>query len=132
MANLWTPGSGDTSGEITVSKLKAFSSKRSTEMGDVRQAMIDDGSAESDAEARALMRESRRGIRTQGVAGMGGGGSRAQIQFASGRPRDPMFYWRENNLPYDLTKDKELAKVRAFCRLLYLTHPIRSEEHTSE
>lgn len=47
----------------------------------------------------------------------------ADITFATGRPRDPMFYWRNNNIPYDVTRDDELRKVRAFCRLLYLTHP---------
>lgn len=54
----------------------------------------------------------------------GGNGAGANVSFATGRPRDPLFYWRENNLPYDITKDDELRKIRAFCRLLYLTHPI--------
>lgn len=48
----------------------------------------------------------------------------ANVTMATGRPRDPMFYWRQNNIPYDVTRDDELKKVRAFCRLLYLTHPI--------
>jgi hypothetical protein len=56
----------------------------------------------------------------------GGFSGGADVQFATGRPRDPMFYWRQNNIPYDVTKDDELKKVRAFCRLLYLTHPIVS------
>jgi len=58
MANLWTPGSGDTSGERTVAKLKAFSARRSTDMSQLRQAMIDDGTVADDAEARAAMRAS--------------------------------------------------------------------------
>jgi hypothetical protein len=61
--------------------------------------------------------------RASGVGGVGGGGG-ADISFATGRPRDPMFYWRQNNIPYDVTRDDELKKIRAFCRLLYLTHPI--------
>ena len=55
--------------------------------------------------------------------GMGGGGG-SDIQFATGRPRDPLFYWRQNNLPYDYSQNEELSKVRAFCRLLYQTDPI--------
>jgi hypothetical protein len=48
----------------------------------------------------------------------------ANLAFAMGRPRDPMFYWRQNNLPFDISKDEEMAKLREFCRLLYLTHPV--------
>jgi hypothetical protein len=59
------------------------------------------------------------------VGGINGAfGAGANVSFATGRPRDPLFYWRENNLPYDITKDSELKKIRAFCSLLYLTHPI--------
>jgi hypothetical protein len=65
------------------------------------------------------------GRRTGGY-GQGGasGGGFGDIQFATGRPRDPLFYWRQNNLPYDFSENEELAKVRAFCRLLYQTDPI--------
>lgn len=63
----------------------------------------------------------------QSVGGSAGGsGGGADVSFATGRPRDPMFYWRQNNIPYDFTKDEELRKVREFCRLLYMTHPIVS------
>lgn len=58
-----------------------------------------------------------------GTGGAGGSGF-SDIQFATGRPRDPLFYWRQNNLPYDFSQNEELAKVRAFCRLLYQTDPI--------
>lgn len=54
-------------------------------------------------------------------AAMGGG---SNITFATGRPRDPMFYWRQNNLPFDVSKDEELVRIREFCRLVYLTHPL--------
>jgi hypothetical protein len=64
----------------------------------------------------------RQGYSTGGAGGGGGGGG--DIQFATGRPRDPLFYWRQNNLPYDFSQNEELAKVRAFCRLLYQTDPI--------
>lgn len=80
-----------------------------------------DGTAESD-EMRRNRAVSTRMARTAGATGAGGGGS--QLSFATGRPRDPMFYWRQNNLPYDTNKTEELKKIRQFCRLLYMTHPI--------
>jgi len=59
------------------------------------------------------------------VGGVGPSGyNAANVSFATGRPRDPMFYWRQNNLPYDVTKDDELKKIRAFCRILYMTDPL--------
>jgi hypothetical protein len=58
------------------------------------------------------------------TAASGSGGGFGDIQFATGRPRDPLFYWRQNNLPYDFSENEELAKVRSFCRLLYQTDPI--------
>ena len=70
------------------------------------------------------MRKNRRVNQRRGkTAGAGGG---ADISFATGRPRDPMFYWRQNNIPYDFNKQDELKKVREFARLLYVTHPIVS------
>jgi len=80
------------------------------------------------AEARKNRRINARtavvGRRTAGFGTGGIGGSGGDIQFATGRPRDPLFYWRQNNLPYDFSQNEELAKVRAFCRLLYQTDPI--------
>jgi len=73
------------------------------------------------ANARSAML-ARRTALAGGAGASGGGGS--DIQFATGRPRDPLFYWRQNNLPYDFSQNEELAKVRAFCRLLYQTDPI--------
>lgn len=70
------------------------------------------------------MRLNRRLAQRKTAFGSGGFGGGADVTFATGRPRDPMFYWRQNNIPYDVTKDDELKKVRAFCRLLYTTHPI--------
>lgn len=46
------------------------------------------------------------------------------MSMATGRPRDPMFYWKQNHLPFDFTKQSELRKLREFCRLLYMTHPV--------
>jgi hypothetical protein len=70
----------------------------------------------------AEMRQNRRmGVRKRAFTqGLGS----SDVTFATGRPRDPMFYWRQNNIPWDVTKDDELRKIRNFCRILYLTHPI--------
>lgn len=46
------------------------------------------------------------------------------LTFATGRPTDPIFYWKQNNLPYDVTKPGELVKIREYARLIYLTHPV--------
>jgi hypothetical protein len=35
-----------------------------------------------------------------------------------------MFYWEQNNLPYDIWKPEQLKAIRRYCRLLYLTHPV--------
>jgi hypothetical protein len=89
--------------------------ERALSMG--RQGSVDDP-------ALAEMRKNRRvNARTAGYGGGGGGGG-ASISFATGRPQDPMFYWKQNNLPFDYTKPDELAKIRAYCRIIYATHPI--------
>lgn len=68
-------------------------------------------------EALDEMRRNRRvAMRKQGAGGgMVAGSGSAAVSMATGRPRDPMFYWRQNNLPYDVTRDEELKKIRAFC-----------------
>lgn len=52
------------------------------------------------------------------------GNGTSNMTMATGRPRDPMFYWKQNHLPFDFTKQAELRKLREFCRLLYMTHPV--------
>ncbi len=54
--------------------------------------------------------------------GLGGGGG--NVSFATGRPRDPLFYWKQNNMPYDIWQEEQLTQIRAMCRLIYLTHPV--------
>jgi hypothetical protein len=39
----------------------------------------------------------------------------ANLSFATGRPRDPMFYWRENNVPYDVNQPDHLKMIRMWC-----------------
>lgn len=80
--------------------------------------------AEARKNRRVNARQGSLGRRTAYASGGSGGSGFSDIQFATGRPRDPLFYWRQNNLPYDFSQNEELAKVRAFCRLLYQTDPI--------
>src|SRR5690606_34127800 len=63
-----------------------------------------------------------RAMQKQGVTGFGGGS--ASVSFATGRPQDPMFYWQQSGLPYEIDKPDELQKIRQFARILYLTHPL--------
>jgi hypothetical protein len=71
--------------------------------------------------AVAEMKKNRRINAKTATAGNRGG---SDIGFATGRPRDPLFYWKQNNLPYEFGDDRELSKVRQFTRLLYQTDPI--------
>lgn len=48
------------------------------------------------------------------------------MSLATGRPTDPLFYWKNANLPYNIWEPDELKKVRAFCRMLYILHPVIS------
>ncbi len=73
---------------------------------------------------RRVTAKQTRALQKTGFTGGGGGAGGDNIQFATGRPRDPLFYWRQNNLPYDFSQNEELAKVRSFCRLLYQTDPL--------
>lgn len=89
----------------------------SERFGKFRRHAKTDGSPEA-----AEMRRNRAVVRKTGSSTGQSGAS--NLSFATGRPRDPLFYWRENNLPYDFYKEGELKKVRELCRLLYVTHPI--------
>lgn len=62
-----------------------------------------------------------KGERPRAIPGMR---SEASVSMAVGRPSDPMFYWKNRNLPYDIYKDGEINKVVEFARLLYNTHPV--------
>lgn len=51
-------------------------------------------------------------------------GSSRGINMAIARPRDPMFYWEQNNLPYKWNDPEGLKKIREYSRMVYMTHPI--------
>lgn len=82
------------------------------------------GGADDDpqvSEMRANRRvNARKTASSMGQSSLGSG----SLTFATGRPRDPLFYWKQNNLPYELTKPDELIRLRAYCRLLYASHPV--------
>ncbi|MGW7100420.1 hypothetical protein [Streptomyces sp. NPDC054838] len=67
------------------------------------------------------MRANRR-IRRQAMDG--GGRSSPSVGFATARPRDPLFYWRQNNMPFQFDDPAQMQKMRAYCRLVYASHPI--------
>src|SRR5690606_7504602 len=75
------------------------------------------------AQVVAEMRKNRAVNRRLG-SGPRSSGSAANISVASMRPRDPMFDWEQNNLPYDYRKEGELEKIRAYARMIYITHPV--------
>jgi len=72
--------------------------------------------------ARAIRTNQRLGMQKTGV--IGGGYNGSGISFATARPRDPMFYWREANLPFEYTKDDEIVRLRQYANLVYLTDPV--------
>lgn len=51
-------------------------------------------------------------------------GGPSSMAFATGRPRDPLFYWKQNNLPYERDDAEQLKQLRQYCQLLYESHPL--------
>lgn len=75
-------------------------------------------------EMRHNRRVNRKLGKTAAMPGNPGNRSGADISFATGRPRDPLFYWKQNNLPYDFADPDELTKIRLYLRLLYASHSL--------
>src|SRR4029077_8811400 len=70
------------------------------------------------------MRKNRR-VNSRLVSAIAGSAAAgAQISFATTRMREPIEYWRRNNVPWDITKPEELKQLRQFCRDVYRTHPV--------
>ncbi len=99
--------------------------------GDVRRAMA---AAEAPADVRKALALGRTGaaatdmaeanaMRLSRATSMRRHGS-GDISFATARPRDIEFYWKQNNLPYDTDKPEELIRLRALCRALRRSHPL--------
>lgn len=74
------------------------------------QKLFGDPDTETFASISARMAATRRH-----TAALGNGNGADSLMMATGRPRDPMFYWRQNNIPFDFTKPEELRKIREFC-----------------
>lgn len=116
MTSFWTPQGEHPVGERdtdVLAKLAAASLRRGAEGAE-------------DSPELAEMRKNRRingRIRRTADLTSGSYGS-STLSFATGRPQDPMFYWKQANLPYDIWKEEELVVIRHYCRLLYLTHPL--------
>ncbi|GAA1978455.1 hypothetical protein [Kitasatospora viridis] len=80
--------------------------------------------AGSDSESPEVseMRHNRR-VRMRKEAD-GSGRSGPSLGFATSRPRDPLFYWKQNNLPFEFDDSEQMKRLRAYCRLVYAAHPI--------
>jgi hypothetical protein len=80
------------------------------------------GLHDTSAIANEMRMNRQSSLRKQGV--IGGGYNGSGISFATARPRDPMFYWRESNLPFEYQRDEEIIRLRQYARLVYLTDPV--------
>jgi hypothetical protein len=86
-----------------------------------------DGPEEESQEVKEMRKNRRINRKLDGIsrtADLMSGSGASSLSFATGRPQDPMFYWKQANLPYDIWKEEELVVIRHYCRLLYLTHPL--------
>ena len=73
------------------------------------------GAIPTDATEANTMRQMRVANRKTGTT---------NIDFATQRTRDPLFYWQQNNMPYDTDKTEDLTRLRQLCRILYRSHPL--------
>lgn len=125
--SLWTP-----SGEHYVSGIQTPEILESLSTAALRRGRSGSNiQSDENAEVIAEMRKNRQVNRRRGddhisrtADIVGGYASSGGMSFATGRPQDPMFYWKQSNLPYDIWKEEELVIIRKYARLLYLTHPL--------
>jgi len=119
MPELWTPsGSRQVQADADVFGALAdatghqdYHALAKTALAKGKQGAVDTSDVVAEMRAnRRITKNASGGVNSgQGMGGVG------QFSFATARPRDPLFYWRQNNLPYDVAKDEELEKIRAFC-----------------
>jgi hypothetical protein len=65
--------------------------------------------------------------RTAGLRAMGAvapSSADTSIRFATQRSHDPMFYFRQNGIPYDVGDPEQLTKIREWCRFIYRSNPV--------
>ncbi|MDQ1041567.1 hypothetical protein QFZ75_008069 [Streptomyces sp. V3I8] len=93
-----------------------------TEAALARMSRMFRRSSRGDSETPEMreMRANRRMSRTASETGR----SSPSVNFATQRPRDPLFYWRQNNMPFQFDDPQQMAKMRAYCRLVYASHPV--------
>lgn len=78
------------------------------------QRLFGDPNTETFSKLSTKMEATRRKTAALG-AGIGPYGGATDTSMATGRPRDPMWYWKQNNLPFDFTQPETLRKIREFC-----------------
>jgi hypothetical protein len=83
----------------------------------VRRGRSSEGKTDGTPESQEMRRNRRVAMSKTGAA-------TPTTAFATGRPRDPLFYWKQNNLPYETDDEHQLKQLRMYCRLLYQTHPV--------
>lgn len=111
--SIWTPH-----GEVSVPNPVIEQARKASRALKLGQA----GDADTTDEIREMRLNRRANLQKQ--ADLGGGVSSAQVSFATGRSRDPMFYWKQSNLPFEYEKENQLLQLRKYSKLLYLTHPV--------
>lgn len=82
------------------------------------------GAVPTDAAEARRMGLARMSHAKMASAPFASGSGTTNLSFASQRPRDPFFYWQQNNLPYDLKKADHLVALRQLCRHIYASHPV--------
>jgi hypothetical protein len=78
------------------------------------------GGPVEDPTANEMRQNRQANLRKGGMVGVGGG----NLSMATMKPNDPMWYWQQNNLPYRIDNEDDLKRLRTYCALLYLTHPV--------
>jgi hypothetical protein len=76
-----------------------------------RSGAAEDGAAISDMAIARMAAATAARKEAAGARMTEGGG----LTMATGRPRDPMFYWEANNLPYKWDTEEGLKKIRTYC-----------------
>jgi hypothetical protein len=107
---LWIPGGDEPSKEQE--RLERFAKLA---MRDAAKGPLDS------SEDMKAMRQSRR---SSAFTKQAYGGFSGDVSLSMSRPNDPLWYWRQNNLPFDYTKDEDSTRIREWCRLIYVTHPV--------
>lgn len=105
--SLWTP-----TGEVTVRPPMAFGKRREGVEAEAAANQVRMGMRRKATERQASVAQ-RLGSYGGGIGG--GNLTSSQISLATSKPIDPMFYWRENNLPYVYWEEEGARNIRNYC-----------------